>query len=213
MILTEIEVFDVCEQLAIKKVVEGLKKQGFETFTNHKLEDKIRGGALIIDLYAESKTEKRVYEFKIVGNKHDYKELSSIKELKNYAKEIDAKFMFVAISLPIIKTIEFDEIGSLLMEYFNINETPGEIDCLSTHSRIEEISDCEINSIRIYDGKIVVEGDARMTLSLQIGSDGDCRRGDGLESSEVFDFTFTATIEHKEISELEYEINTDSFYE
>jgi len=64
---------------------------------------------------------------------------------------------------------------------------------------------------------IFFSGDGSILCQLQYGSDGDVRRGDGVEFESNFPFTFTgsASVDLKEIhiDQDTIEVDTSSFYE
>jgi len=88
------------------------------------------------------------------------------------------------------------------------------LDSLSTHTRIEEVSDVDIESIHFTRDYILAYGTGAVSVSLQYGSDGDLDRGDGVESNDSFPFTFTARLNpNGTILELQdFEVDTSSFY-
>ena len=75
---------------------------------------------------------------------------------------------------------------------------------------MDEISDIKFDELLIDEHGIEIAGGANVTLSLQYGSDGDMRRGDGWQWLEAFPFRFHLllgqSIEIKEIYELELDM-------
>ncbi len=92
------------------------------------------------------------------------------------------------------------------------------VDCLSTHSRPDDIS---VGTIEIVDknfDNISVKVNGTVCVSLQYGSDGDCERGDGCETNACFPFESEVEIKiddnFPDSSEiLSFNVNTNSFYE
>jgi hypothetical protein len=93
-----------------------------------------------------------------------------------------------------------------------------ELDILSTHTRPQDAEDIEVKIEDIGPENISFSGTGSVLCDLQYGSDGDCRRGDGLELSDSYPFTFSGeartpnprevTVERDDIS-----VDTSSFYE
>ena len=79
---------------------------------------------------------------------------------------------------------------SMKMAEMFTNDFFDELDQLSSHTRPY---DAEVESItirRICKDNVHFSGTGTVFCSLQYGSDGDCRRGDGLEWNDSFPFTF-----------------------
>ena len=93
-----------------------------------------------------------------------------------------------------------------------------DLDCLSTHTRPSGVEDVEVKVSSINEEYINFEGTALVECDLQYGSDGDCRRGDGIESSGSYPFTFVGHAEVKSpetvyVDEADINIDTSPFYE
>ena len=93
-----------------------------------------------------------------------------------------------------------------------------ELDILSSHTRPQDAEDVEIEIDDIGEETITFFGTGSVLCDLQYGSDGDCRRGDGLEFSDSYPFTFSGeartddprkvTVDRDDVS-----VDTSSFYE
>lgn len=128
------------------------------------------------------------------------------------------------ISYDIIDSAE-DKISDILTDYFISNEIPSSLDELSTHTTIESVTADSIDSIELKDNRcIVVEGSGSIEIELQIGSNGDLRRGDGDASCMTFPLTFTLFLisenstgkpedEKYVLDDVDYRIDTSSYYE
>ena len=104
-----------------------------------------------------------------------------------------------------------------IQNYF-IENIPSELDILSTHTCIIGLSDIELNDIDNDEEHISFECTGMIDCSLQYGSDGDCQRGDGLESSNSFPFSLTGNAEISNIQNISIDkenidIDTSSFTE
>jgi hypothetical protein len=71
------------------------------------------------------------------------------------------------------------------------NEFFDDLDMLSTHTRPQDADGIEVGIVQITEEAIKFVGAGRVYCDLQYGSDGDCRRGDGVEWKDSFPFTFS----------------------
>ncbi len=99
-----------------------------------------------------------------------------------------------------------------------IENIPSELDCLSTHTRITGLSNIELDDINFDEKYISFECTGSIDCSLQNGSDGDCQRGDGFESSASFPFSLTGNAEISKLRNINIDgesidIGTSSSYE
>lgn len=190
-----------------------LINEGFDVDLERKL--KYEDSYIVVDLFAKKGTEKRIYEFKYIGNKNNFKNIRFIKEYKRIAKQIDAELFVVYINVPHEKQIEFDDLGDIITSYFRDKEIPNELDTLSSHTSIDYIEIDEIYSIRVNaDRYIKVEGNGIIYVNLQYGSGYDNISGDGFECQESFPLEYKIAFNsEQEISYIKYEIDTSSFYE
>lgn len=95
-------------------------------------------------------------------------------------------------------------------------DTPSELNTLSTHTSIDVIEIDDLTSIEIVDSAITIDGYATISVELQYGSDSDMRRGDGGQYADSFPMSFSVKLEYDEnyaVESIEYKIDTSSFYE
>lgn len=109
------------------------------------------------------------------------------------------------------------EIQSHLDDIFTA-EFFDELDILSTHTRPQGASDVEIGDVTFDENWIEFSGSGSVDCDLQYGSDGDVERGDGVESSDSYPFTFSGQVPISDLTKIEIdkksiEINTRSFYD
>jgi hypothetical protein len=93
---------------------------------------------------------------------------------------------------------------------------PDEVDLLSTHSSIDEITDIEIEIEEMDYEFVQVKGMCDVGIDLQWGSSSDIENDYGAEGSVNYPMSFTVTIEINDLSRREYslgEIDTSSYYE
>jgi hypothetical protein len=93
-----------------------------------------------------------------------------------------------------------------------------ELDILSTHTRPQGAEDVEVEIDDIGAETITFSGTGSVLCDLQYGSDGDCQRGDGLEFSDSYPFTFsgearTANPRDVTVDRGDISVDTSSFYE
>lgn len=173
------EVIGGIEKVAIDRIRNGLEREGFHIVTGKDF-----------DLYAEKENDKRIYELKLGKNKIQKKQYI---KLQKKAEELGAKLYIVYLEIPSSKSIEFDRLGELLYNDI-VNNFPNELDILSTHTYIEEISDIDISSIEITDNGLKANGSGSMYLRLQYGSDSDIKSDIGAEDYMTVDFFFKVTV-------------------
>lgn len=93
-----------------------------------------------------------------------------------------------------------------------------ELDILSTHTRPQDAEDVEVEIKDIGKETITFSGTGSVLCDLQYGSDGDCRRGDGVEFSDSYPFKFsgearTANPREVKVDRSDVSVDTNSFYE
>ena len=111
-------------------------------------------------------------------------------------------------------SITLDGIDKLLYDYL-IEDIPSDLDCLSTHTTIGDVSDISFSSVEISEGGINISGNGLIEVELQYGSDGDIRREEGMAGSKEFPFIFNIIIstDLKQIIEVnDMSFDTRSFY-
>jgi hypothetical protein len=93
-----------------------------------------------------------------------------------------------------------------------------ELDILSTHTRPQEAEDVDVEIDDIGEETITFTGTGSVLCDLQYGSDGDCDRGDGVETSGSYPFTFSGEAQTTNPRNVTVEkddviVDTTSFYE
>lgn len=198
-------------EIAVKQISDEYKSKGY----NINLEETI--GKYQADIVAKKDDETIVIEIKT--GKISQERKNAIKEIGNYVRNQGKyKFLVVFPTLPKERRIEIDNIETLLLiimqEHF-----PDELDELSTHTRLDEITEVEIDEISFEDNSIFIKGEGVVSVEIQMGSDGDQDRDDGLMSSDSFSFIFEVSMAYNENKKLtitsldKLEIDTSSYYE
>ena len=93
---------------------------------------------------------------------------------------------------------------------------PSEIDELSTHSSIDEVTDIEFDIENMNHELITIQGTCSVGVELVYGSDSDRRNDSGTEFSENYPMKFKIFININNLDDREYDfsrIDTSKFYE
>lgn len=195
--------------IAIEQIAEEYSKKGYEISKEAPL------GKYQADIIARKGDEVVVIEVKAGKMTADKKK--AIAQLADYVRKMGNYKFHVAIATPPKeKTLEIQDIASLLTNEI-IENLPDELDQLSSHTRVEDVSDVDIDQI-VIDGKSIhVEGSGVVNVELQFGSDSDQNSDDGFKTEMSFPFTFVSTMEYNksqvlEILESEIEVDTSSYY-
>lgn len=141
-------------------------------------------GGLQADLIARKGDEVLVYEFKAPASpKAGW--ARQMTQLKERAASQGARFKLVFVRPPRESRVEIDAIESILEDAIN-RFSPPELEGLSAHSRVDEISDVAIDALEMRNGEISVRGTA--TVSVSLISDGETW------TSEYFPFRFDVVL-------------------
>lgn len=182
------EIISGIEHTAIQKISNGLISEGFVVKIEH---PSFSDNGMFFDLYAEKGEDKRIYELKIGKNRIQKNQFEA---LQKEAKRLGAKLYIVYLEVPRSKEIEFEGLEQIIYEDL-LSNFPSEIDSLSTHSTIEEVSDIEIDSINISNRIVKLTGSGRIYIHLQFGSRSDLRNGDAIEDAYSTDFFFKLSVD------------------
>ena len=165
-----------------------------------------------VDLYAEKNKEKRVYEFKVVGNTSEQEKTAheeSIQRFQKYAREVGAIPFVVYVNPPAEKNIQIENLDAVLLSYFK-GAVPSELADLSPNTQIEDIEIDELNRVEISSNKTSVVGNAIIYATLDYEPTTD----DGTVLTSNFPMTFSATLDGDlSIEDLEYNIDISSWSE
>lgn len=195
MRLNEKYLYQAYANAAIKQKEEELKNEGYTICSCKEF-----------DLLAEKDDKRKAFEFKFRGGSS---EPNKIMQFIETAEKINADPIVIYMSVPGEDTIEFDDLGEFLQEYL-VDNFPDSLDELSTHTRIEEVYIERILSIRLEEKCIMVEGEASLGVELQWGSDRE-NEDDNMYMTFPMEFKAEFTWE-REIVDVDYCINTESFY-
>ena len=196
------------EKSFIEQIVDDYRSRGYSVKTDVKV------GDYRVDIAATKGDDIIYIEVKTHSETPDAKR--RIKAMADYFKTIqNAKFLVMISRYPEPKMIMFDDIESVLCEYFTL-EFPADLDALSTHTRVEDVHGVIITEVNIQKGDFVITCNGMVGVTLQYGSDSEQEPGD--ESMYMdFPFKFKGTIVYDggySVTVCEkLEIDTDAFYE
>ena len=185
------------------------KQEGFKTYLEYGISSNLR-----VDFAARKKDKLVLYEIK-TGPFSD-RQRKLVRKIREYIEQNapSAEFHLAILNPPPEKEISFEGLGSIIFNDIIEEGIPSELDTLSTHTNIDEVTDIEIDSINIDESNIYLSGNGQVGVILQYGSDSDRKHDDADESYESFPFTFNLTMNRAfQIEESEYEYDTDSLFE
>ena len=196
------------EKAAIDQIADDYKSKGYV------VKKEANVGPYRVDL-AVVKGDVTIY-IEVKSRKESPEAKRRIKEMTEYFKTLpNAKFIVAISRYPEPKKIEFDELESVLFDYFTV-EFPSELDALSTHTRMDDIHDVTINSIEIGGGEIKLSCNGSVSVSLQYGSDSEQEDDEPFVMSFPFEFEGTIKYEGNSYSIIDcdtLEVDTDAFYQ
>lgn len=197
--------------IAIEQIAEDYIQKGYQVSKEERL------GKFQADLVARKGEDQIVIEVKAGKMTPDRK--LKIAGIADYIRSLgNYKFLVVVATPPKEKKLEIDDIETLITNYI-YSDSPSELDELSTHTRLAEVFDIDIDEIKISGENIFVKGDGVVSVELQFGSDGDQEKGDGFKSYDNFPFDFEITLAYNSKKELEiikvdkFDVDTSSYYD
>ena len=196
------------EKAAIDQIADDYKSKGYV------VKKEANVGPYRVDL-AVIKGDETTY-IEVKSRKESPEAKRRIKEMTEFFKTLPNVKFIVAISrYPEPKQIEFDELESVLFDYFTV-EFPSELDALSTHTRMDDVHDVTINSIEVGGGEIKLSCNGSVSVSLQYGSDSEQEDDEPFVMSFPFEFEGTLKYEGNCYSVIDcdtLEVDTDAFYQ
>ena len=191
-----------------------LQSQGF----NVELEKTIQlfdGNRFNADLYASKDGEKRLYEFKLVGNGQllNSKQRESVKRFKEIAAAVDAKPFMIYVNPPKDKDIEIEGLETGLYKYMITEpDLPPALSKISPDAKIVSVHLERINNVNISTRFVTVDGDA--TIYVKFPSAADADEADGNESFLMsFKAVFVASDNKLSFMNIsDYHIDTSDWY-
>ncbi len=195
-----------CRDAMIMQYTEVLSSDGYSV----KREENLVAGSsnFTADLYAVKNDEKRIYEFKVIGSQSCQER--NVLNLKEFADLYGAIPFIIYVNPPVTKNIEIDDLDVKIRSEITGDGIPEELDCLSTHTDIDDVQIDELTNIKISNGSITVDGEAIISVNLIYGSESD----EQVSTPADFPMSFTIELDFElSITDYQYEIDTSSFYE
>jgi Holliday junction resolvase len=164
---------------AVEQVAEQLRAEGYE------VRRQARFGDLRADLLARKGSDVLVYEFKSpTEGGDDWAQQVSL--LRERAVKRGARFHLVFVRPPRESHIEVEGVEAALREALQ-KQFPAELDELSGHTMIEDVTGVEIDSIEVRQHETRVEGEATVSVSLNNENE--------TWATESFPFTFDVALD------------------
>jgi hypothetical protein len=183
-------------------------KKNYKVYREYEIMPGIRADLVAI----KNDDEMIIFEIKIGKMSKEHKSrLYSIKEYVE-SNNKNVKFKMIFLNYPQSKEIEFDELQGIICNDILNNDTPQELDILSTHTRIEGVNDVEIDFLEIKDESIYLKGNGIIEISLQAGSDREAEDDGSFDTSFPFEFEITLKNDFS-VEKSNYKFDTDSYFE
>lgn len=198
-------------RMAIEQIADEYRSRGYEVTKNYPIE----GSDFRADLLAVKGDEKIIIEVK--ADKLNANSKRHLAELAKYISTLEGyKFRVAIVTPPKNREIIVEGLEEALLDEMNCH-LPDELDSLASHARVEEVSEIDVQKLSVEGICLNCKGSGIVSVELQYGSDGDCRKGDGWETTMSFPFSFdiTVTMSKNGIEELEVNemnIDTSDFY-
>jgi hypothetical protein len=190
------------ELACFEDIEKKYSQQNYNVYREYKLKDNIYA-----DIVAVKENEMVIFEIRY-GNmlKEQKKRFYAIKEFVGKQNK-NIKFKMIFLNPPQSKIIEFDGLSQIIFDDLYSQAIPDELDALSTHTRLEEITEIEIDSLEIKDEYIYVQGNGVLEVSLQFGSDSESEDDEDYFDEYPFKFKLQLNKEFK-IEDSEYDISS-----
>jgi hypothetical protein len=187
-----------------------LQSQGFVV----ELDKEIQFGdsSFNADIFASKEREKRLYEFKLVGNGQmpGSRQRESIRKFKEIAAAVDAKPFLVYVNPPVNKNIEIEGLEDGLNLYMLSEPSlPDVLEKLSPTAKIASVQLEKVNNVNISPHYVKVDGNATIYVTLPSIIDADANEGFPMQFKAVF------VAKDNELSFMkveEYSIDTSDWY-
>jgi len=185
-----------------------LKREGFKTEAKKKF--LFGGDTFVADLYAENDKEKRIYDFQLAGKKESHSERTAV--LNSICENFGAKPIVVYVKTPVEKQILFDELETIINDYFLSGELPSELAELPGETAINAVKVEEIFTASFEQSLITLSGCSTVYVTMQYESEDGGKEDDGRIYCESFPLTFTIGLDSDyNCKTLEYEIDLSEF--
>jgi len=172
---------DYLEEAALEDLVADLEQRGYHVVREAPLGDRR------VDLLAERDGERLAFEVKARSRlKESALEIERLREAARHAGLTG--FRVVVAMPPRAVDVTIENLDSELLGYFYEHETPKALDALSSETRVEDVTDIEIDAVEIRHTGIRVLGRAYVDIELNYGDGGI--ENDGVTASDSVPFSF-----------------------
>jgi Holliday junction resolvase len=197
-------------ELATEQLVETYTQKGYTVSRDAQI------GAYQADLVAKKDAEVIVIEVK-TGKMTPEKRRRITEIADTVRQQPNHRFLVVIATEPREKKLEIEPIRFLIEAQMQA-DIPDELDQLSTHTRVEEVTDVDIHEILIHAQSITAKGVGVVSVTLQFGSDSE--HGAGMpDLTESFSFKFDLELAYGPDMALQIaqvrtlEVDTSSYYD
>ncbi len=181
-------------KIAMEQVISEYTEKGYDVKTKEKI------GNFEADIIARKNSETLIIEIKTGRLSNQRKE--KISGIADYIRtQENYKLIIIVATPPKEKKLEITEIEQLLSDYF-LDNTPDDLDTLSTHTRLECVSDVDIDEISIEGKYIAAKGSGAFEVELQFGSDSDQNNDLGHKTGDSIPFYFDILLEYNDFKKL-----------
>jgi len=196
-------------QAVIDQLKEEYKKKGYKVTT----EERLANSDFLADMVARKGDAMIILEIKtgMINSvaKQQIREKSDVIK-REYP---DAKFRLIAVNYPDESAINIENIDEIITDFFLSNPIPSELDELSSHTTIDEVTDVLINNVDIVPGIISITCEGNIGANLDYDN-----REDDASFDMSFPFKMRASLRMEDdrfvIEDVEaLKIDTSEFYE
>jgi len=194
---------DYLEAAKVEELAEELRNNGYQ------VETEARVGDQVFDLLAERGSQRVVFEVKARSRLPETTD--EVARLRAAAQRAGvAEFRLVVVNPPHEVEVTIEGLDAELTRYF-LEELPGGLDEITSATRVEGVSDVEVQSVDVRHSGIHVRGRASLDVELNYG--GGMAR-DGLTGGDSFPFTFDVDLgpDLTLIRVNEVDVNLGGFY-
>jgi Holliday junction resolvase len=151
------------ELAAVRKVTADMRARGYT------VQREARLGRLKADLVARRDGETIVFEFRVPGQGKVEWARRAV-QLRDRARAMGAKFRLILVRPPRARHVEVEGIESALEEALR-DRMPPALELLSARTRVDDVSDVEIESLVMRGDSTEVSGEGAVTVTLRSGRD------------------------------------------
>lgn len=196
-------------EAAIADLASTYKTKGYEVEKDAKV------GNYEADLVLKKDNELIVIEVK--SGSWPKEKTAEVQSIRNeVVHKLGGKFNLVLVSPPPQETVnEIEGLEDILFELLVEEDAyRDDLEILSTHTIIEEVSNVVLSSLSIEKNRLHVQGAATVSVSLNYGSNSESEKDDGDATTDSFPLDFDIVLDGnlKIVEVIKLEVNTASHY-